>query len=412
MAGKGGAEPPKPQYYQVMCVEGHVIRGERTEGYQALRCPHCGDGVFVLPRSPLPSPPAPQTPRPKKRAAATVQEDIPIAYSDAPSSDDLEEIQWLEPERPARHSAPSLEKSRPAPRVTSPPLPSADPIMEAVEAEIAEDAEAPARPASKSKKPRSAVVKIEPDEDEDTEVEPSPGRIMLKAKPRPRAPIVWVTLGIFALVAGTISYRVWKQGLQELPHQAETNRSEGISALENGQFDDAKSKLGRAASAYKRLGARDELATSTRQLANEAAILADLAQDPLKDIVEEVAQLGDPDGVAKFASKYKGRSVLVDSYVLSTTGGVVDLDFRIFVGRGPVPAKTGRLDLSGLTLFDGGAMPKKGDRVFFGARLDAIRIEGGNWRIAFDPESGVLMTNDKALQAAGMGPSGSSEASQ
>src|SRR5271156_5039696 len=42
-----------------MCASGHRVRGERTEGYQALRCPACGDGVFVLPRSPLPEPPAP-----------------------------------------------------------------------------------------------------------------------------------------------------------------------------------------------------------------------------------------------------------------------------------------------------------------------------------------------------------------
>ena len=57
--GMGPAEPAEPQPFRVSCPEGHVIRGRRTEGYQALRCPECGAGVFVLPRSPLPMPPAP-----------------------------------------------------------------------------------------------------------------------------------------------------------------------------------------------------------------------------------------------------------------------------------------------------------------------------------------------------------------
>src|SRR5262249_56162950 len=55
-----GTEPAaKTQYFNVTCASGHRVRGERTEGYQALRCPACGEGVFVLPRSPLPEPVAP-----------------------------------------------------------------------------------------------------------------------------------------------------------------------------------------------------------------------------------------------------------------------------------------------------------------------------------------------------------------
>src|ERR1700722_7577278 len=56
-------EPETPvQYFNVLCASGHRVRGERTEGYQALRCPACGEGVFVLPRSPLPEPVAPERP--------------------------------------------------------------------------------------------------------------------------------------------------------------------------------------------------------------------------------------------------------------------------------------------------------------------------------------------------------------
>ena len=58
-AGSRSRTGGKVQYFNVMCASGHRVRGERTEGYQALRCPACGDGVFVLPRSPLPEPVAP-----------------------------------------------------------------------------------------------------------------------------------------------------------------------------------------------------------------------------------------------------------------------------------------------------------------------------------------------------------------
>src|SRR3954451_21212146 len=108
IGGGGPAEPPRPQYYQVACAEGHVIRGERTEGYQALRCPHCGDGVFVLPRSPLPMPPAPASsrsrPRPSRVAATACDSDErAIELVDAPPQEDLDDIQWLEPVPASAH---------------------------------------------------------------------------------------------------------------------------------------------------------------------------------------------------------------------------------------------------------------------------------------------------------------------
>src|SRR5262245_9793785 len=79
-------EPSGPQYDRVACPEGHVLRGLRNEGYQALRCPTCGEGVFVLPRSPLPEPPAvAPSPRPRRAVAQSpVQEDGPIPLTEAP----------------------------------------------------------------------------------------------------------------------------------------------------------------------------------------------------------------------------------------------------------------------------------------------------------------------------------------
>ena len=60
----------KVQYFNVICPLGHRVRGRRTLGYQALRCPACGEGVFVLPVSPLPDPAPPTQPR-RSRTAVT-----------------------------------------------------------------------------------------------------------------------------------------------------------------------------------------------------------------------------------------------------------------------------------------------------------------------------------------------------
>lgn len=404
IGGKGAAEPPKPQYYQVACVEGHVIRGERTEGYQALRCPHCGDGVFVLPRSPLPLPSAPAASRSKRTARSAPVEDRPIELADAPPQEDLEEIQWLEPE-----PDPAGPPARPGPaaraQATDRSAPSVEPILEAVAAEAAEPPAPRPRPKSRPgrSRPKPIPVAVAPDEEE------TPGRIAVPARSRRQAPVLWLTLGVVALVIGTIGFRVWRQRLQDLPHEAEVNRVEGIAALEKGQFDEARAKLGRAARAYKDLGVHDEVAVTTFQAADEAAILAGLSHDQLKEIVEEVARLGDPDGIAKFHSIHKGQSQIIDSKVMAVRQGVAELDYKIFVGRGPVPSKKGRLDLSGFKLFEGSTLPRKDDQVLFGARLDSIRLEDGEWVITLEPDSGVLMTNEKALQAAGFASPGSAE---
>ena len=48
----------RSQTYSVACPEGHRLTGIRTEGYQALRCPTCGEGIFVLPKRAAESPSA------------------------------------------------------------------------------------------------------------------------------------------------------------------------------------------------------------------------------------------------------------------------------------------------------------------------------------------------------------------
>src|SRR5262245_15233689 len=120
-------EPPgRVQYFNVRCASGHRVRGERTEGYQALRCPACGEGVFVLPSSPLPEPVAPARPAERRPVAAQFDEPMveegPVELTDPaqvevelvdrePGRDDAE-IVWddtpaeVAPQRGAAGSSP------------------------------------------------------------------------------------------------------------------------------------------------------------------------------------------------------------------------------------------------------------------------------------------------------------------
>lgn len=412
MAGKAASQPSRPQYFQVSCAEGHVIRGERTEGYQALRCPHCGDGVFVLPRSSLPLPPAPASSRPKSRPAAvtTLVDDLPIELTDAPSQDDLDEIQWLEPEPlvqsapvPMPASSPPTQPARQRPR----PRPNRESTVDEPEVRLPSASPAiPSRPKPARVKPAVAPVNESESARDQTDNEATPRRVAVRVKSRKEHRVAKILVGVALLATATVGIRTWQQRIQELPHIAEVNATEGLAALEHGQFDEAKKKLGVAAKAFWDLKATDETATDTIQFAKEAAIYADLAHDTLKEIVDEIARLGDPDGPARFSTIHKGRSILVDSEVEDIREGVVYLAERIFIGRGPVPAKIGRLDLKGFTLFPPGAI-KKEKHLTFGARLGSIRLEQGVWLITLEPESGVTMTNAKAL-AIVLNPSGDS----
>ncbi len=62
-------------------------------------------------------------------------------------------------------------------------------------------------------------------------------------------------------------------------------------------------------------------------------------------------------------------------------------------------SREGRIDLEGFRLLEGQKF-KKGDILRFGAKLGSIRLERNVWVISLEPDSGVFMTNEKALQAA------------
>lgn len=343
-------------------------------------------------------PPAPASSRNRSRpsrVAATAQDfdEGAIELVDAPPQEDLDDILWLEPV-PA-----SAQRPRPAPSPPAPGRPLPEPPGVTGPAEFSEPPPPiPSRPRTKRPRPVAQTVARPQPAPPETPPAIGPGQIVVSVKKKRVSRIAVVVAAVGLLAVSTFAVRSWRHRLQELPHIAETNGVEGLAALEQGRFDEARSKLSRAAAAYRDLKATDEAASTMIQFAAEAEILAGLTGDTLKEIVEEVARLGETKGQEYFASTSKDRAILVDSEVESARGKV-ELAYRIFVGRGPVPGKIGRLDLSGFTLFEGRKF-QSGDRVIFGAKLGSISLEDGEWRIALVPESGVLMTNTKALAIA------------
>jgi tetratricopeptide (TPR) repeat protein len=389
LQGLGPPEPPRPQYYNVACPEGHVLRGLRTESYQALRCPACGEGIFVLPRSPLPDPPAPPASRSRRPAPEPEADEGPILLTDPPAQEEIspaeDEIQWLDPAPPPAPAAPRAEI--PIEFEEGPPTPAAKvkaagPAPAPRKAPAAQPA--PARRPRPTAPPAPTIAVLE-----------RPGLVERIKRHR----VALVLAGVALVVVGTVLLKWRREWRQNLPLVAESNWKEGLEALDRGEFNSAKLKLGTAASALESLG--DEKAGQVRQLAREAAILADLVGKSLEELIDDAAYKSE-EWPSTFETLYKGRSILLDSKVWASSEGKpgFEIDYRI-VGRGRRP-KVGRIDLAGLKLFEDHP-PKSGDRIRFGARLASIRLgPGDEWVVGLEPDSGVLMAHKKALEVLGL----------
>ena len=376
----------KVQYYSVVCPLGHRLRGQRTGGYQALRCPSCGEGIFVLPASPLPEPVAPERSA-RARTAIAARADVdegPIEFKDTAQG-------TADPEVRAP-SAPAASTAKPSPRAT--------PTTGRPEA-------ARRRQATTLDRGPGARLPL---------AETMAGTSDL-AQPRTargfgRRPLL--VLACVALLAlGTFAWRTWRQRWENLPQVARIGRTEGIAALEEGKFDHANQLLSAAKEAVNALGGAVESAEEVRHAADEASILVNLLTDSLESLLDEAARTSPQAWADRFDTMYKGRAVVIDATITATpdTPGSnrYELDYLVLAaGQGAREQRYARIDLSGfevITLAD----RKVGDQVVFGARLAAFQYdpEAKQWTIRFEPKSGVSIKHFKALESLGW-PSGSS----
>lgn len=388
--GGASAEAAAPQYYRLTCPGGHVLRGLRTEGFQALRCPSCGAGVFVLPNSPLPEPPAPVR-RAAARPAASAEPDwdeAPIPLADATQApeaehEDLDEIAW--------EDAPEEVATGPEPEPGPAPAPSPAPAR---------------RPA-----PRPAPADDRPVERPRPRVVTRPRTSLRDWAYRRRHRLVF--LGVTVLVLLT-AYSAWRRRvLEAAPRAIEIAQERGIELLEAGRFDEANALLSKGAQAADALGGAHQGAAAVRQAAAEASLLVNLSRSSLEDLIDEAGRFDPPSGwPARFQRMYAGQTVIIDAKV-ATPGNPPDqgptLELRVFSGDGPRPSRSGRLDMTGMVLFQG-TPTKTGDRVLFGARLESLTLGvDGEWVFRFASESGLPITHWRALLPLGWPDPGAAE---
>jgi hypothetical protein len=437
---------PTAQHFNVRCVSGHRVRGERTEGYQALRCPACGEGVFVLPRSPLPAPPAPprQAPGKSVRPGEPLVDEGPVELTDpARVSVDLggddralgdADIVWDD------------ALPEPPPKIVPKPV---DPLAESVDLGIAGPPKAGAkdRGGTRDAKHREASPRRHRDSKPRRRSQAAPddrmrgaaqgldrhsrattgaiattdnaadgatqGAQVFEIKPaRPMRTVNRLLLVIVpCLIIATVAWR-WRQQLRQgYPAIVEKGRTEGIKALDEGDFDKAFQLLAAGKSAALGLGGAVEGADEVRQAADESAIFVNLITRDLGDLLDEAGRTDPITWDSRFDSLYKGRSIVVDSIVTAVPDGTksakYELMFRVLppgeaTNRDGRPDRVGEIDLTGFQLLQM-AGRSIGDRVIFGATLASFKrdSESGSWLVGLEPKSGVFITHTKALDSFG-----------
>ncbi len=374
------------------CSEGHRLSGIRTEGYQSLRCPTCGLGIFVLPRSVLPEPVAPSvatqaavhhsplagTTDPEDEGPVALTDPIPVP---ATEGDTDGEIEWVdEPVVEASHA------SRSSPE-------------ELAQEEIAASARA-AGPKVRARPKQVARAPV-------VEPEPVAPRVPLAEVFR-RNRNLFLIVGVVLIVVGTVAIRTWRTRQQELPRIAELGRVEGLPALDEGKFVRAYQLLSEAKRAVIELGDAYQGAEAIKQGADEAEIISQRLSDTLETLLDEASRSDPMEWEKKFNTLYKGRSIIVDGSVVaipdSQGEGTYELDYQILPpgGDGGPPRSVGKIETKGFRLLEL-IKPRKNDRITFGAKLASFRFDREHeiWQVGLEPGSGVIMTHNKALEALG-----------
>jgi DNA-directed RNA polymerase subunit RPC12/RpoP len=420
----------KAEYFNVRCASGHRVRGERTEGYQALRCPACGEGVFVLPRSPLPLPTPPkrsESPR-RGRSGERPVDEGPVELSDPASvSVDLggdergaadADIIWddalpepVAPKKVVRSSGESVDLG-----IAGPPAAAAgaSPKARATPA----GGRSRGRGERERKRSRGAGQQELRNTSRDAPqpaVAAGPGQSerVHEIKPTSKKRLLHRLLVVLVpvLVIATVGWRYRQYVRQGYPLIAEKGRTDGIAALEAGEFDKANQLLSAARSAVDALGGAVQDADEIRQAADEAAIFVNLISDDLGTLLDELGRMRPSARESRFETLYKGRSILLDTIITAVPEGTAsskyELAFRILPpgessNREGRPDRMGVFDLTGFQLFELSG-PKVGNRVIFGAKLESLEYDADLdlWVVRFMPKSGVYITHAKALDSLG-----------
>jgi hypothetical protein len=198
--------------------------------------------------------------------------------------------------------------------------------------------------------------------------------------------VVWLVLGNRAAVKDSSASPPGLVGDREKDARVEMSQGKFHTALEHLEAARQSQDYATLSAARKR---------ELEQLRLQAALLASLGEVRLSDIVRYANDLPQNEWERVFAHRYRGKSVLLDGRVRLDAGAKLRLDFRLFVGNAEARVEISDLDLlRKLTI-------ERPVRLIFGARLAGIgRDRAGAMVVHLDPQSGVLMTDRSALEAA------------
>jgi hypothetical protein len=219
-------------------------------------------------------------------------------------------------------------------------------------------------------------------------------------KPRGRSP--WLLPAVAALVTLTavvVGFVVFFRSLEPASGDAGRSGPTTEAAMEAGRRLLGE---GNFREAFKELQAarwRDPRDPELGQLHRQAELLAQLLRQPLQEIIQQGQTVRRPEEWAEQFKDYQGRAVLFDDVVRQGADGKLELAVYEVRADGEVARVVLDLKvLEGLPL----EVPR---RLVFGARLSSVAREaGGVWVVRFDPDSGVLLTDEDAVRASGLAP--------
>jgi tRNA A-37 threonylcarbamoyl transferase component Bud32 len=214
---------------------------------------------------------------------------------------------------------------------------------------------------------------------------------------------VGVTVLVFAFAAAVVALLASRTGTDNSPVEprAEDVRARVVSgraaladekfALAAEEFGTARDLLARSPGTLPRDQARE-----LEQLYRQASLLSDLLHESLDDVLRLAAGLREPEWGRQFERRYQGHAVIFDDVLQRDAFGRLCL--AVYEVR--APGERARLDLDGLGLLRGLPLELP-HRLLFGARLAAVEREPppGRWVIRFEPNSGVLVTDESVAGA-------------
>jgi hypothetical protein len=184
------------------------------------------------------------------------------------------------------------------------------------------------------------------------------------------------------------------------PQEIEARIAAGQQAISEGkmhraaqEFDVAQQLLSQDPNSLSAARTRE-----LRQLQRQAHVLTDLLSESLDELLLRASRSQEDEWQAQFQQRYRGagkaNAVIFDVQVRRDGAGQFQHDWHLQAGVEPA-----RLEISDLKILHGLPLQQP-QRLLFGARLDHVmREQNGVWVVRFDPDSGVLLTDEQAARA-------------